>query len=401
MQYLIPQHKLPSIVALLALGSTSALAETRAHWEFQAGLSGRRIGSTTFSSDISALPTGGQPFVSSGPTLPAGVGSDTVYSDHAYDDGFVNISDPATSISGLTSNWGYNDASQVQNDTLVFTATGGTYSEATSDTTQSASTGYNSGSETDIAPYIELSRYWHREDNPGTEVGVILNFSWMKNQASSPLRAFSQTDYTLTNYDITVVDTYDLNGVVPPIALPYDGSVVPNGPLIGNIPSNRQIMQSPGSIETASDINELREHLDFDMQTLSLGVAIRKIRNAQDEAQDGEPGGRARQLSGQLEGGITLNRYDLEWNQQQSVSRTVNSTTTTTLIEQQDRDIGLKFGAYAAASANLGLNEKGTRYLSLTSRYDWAGNESVGNESGSAEIDLSGWSIALGIGFLF
>lgn len=134
-----------------------------------------------------------------------------------YDDGYVRV-DSGGIGSGGTWNWGYQNASQVSGDTLVFhsdqLATVPLEAEQDSD---------------DIRPGIEviyqrvfgkffLGGHWGFEGSIGyTDLDIEDN---------------SSANGVLTH----ITDTYDLNGVVPPTA-PYNGTFDGPGPILSTIPT--------------------------------------------------------------------------------------------------------------------------------------------------------------------
>lgn len=137
--------------------------------------------------------------------------------DHGYDDGYVNV-DSGGNADGRTWNWGYQNASQIQGDTIQF------HSE------QLATVPLNVQEDSDDFQYgFELT--YQRV------VGsFFLSGRWGLEGALSytdlDLESRRNAGGTLTH----VTDTYQLGGVIPPTA-PYNGSPAGPGPLLGATPT--------------------------------------------------------------------------------------------------------------------------------------------------------------------
>ena len=208
-------------------------APAAGRWTFSAGPLWRQLGDVRFSTGTtpSAIPPvfGGNTF-----TPPPGIGTLGGYADRSYDDGFVNIG-AATAGTGLTTNWGHNSDAQVQGGNLVYSRAGGVRREVFA-ASGVALAGWSDDADTEVGPYLELSYAIPVRD--GLTIGAGVNFSMINLGAGrAGLSTFSQTQ-TLNVYDVTAIDSYALNGVVPPLA-PYAGSYAGPGPLINNIPSSR------------------------------------------------------------------------------------------------------------------------------------------------------------------
>lgn len=150
-------------------------------------------------------------------------GSTNGLSPHVYDNGYA-LTDASGNAQGLTSYWGYQNAGQVQNGTLVMNATEPTLGAGPQDL------------------------------NGDPQHGFQLNYNrqlWRNGQVRWGLEAgFGFTDLTIRDNQVvagdytTTTDAYTLppvpgGGVVTPPPPPYHGpfSSPPGSPLIGDAPS--------------------------------------------------------------------------------------------------------------------------------------------------------------------
>jgi hypothetical protein len=139
--------------------------------------------------------------------------------NHRYSDGFVNV-DSSGDQGGVTWNWGYQHASQVQDGDLLMHASGA-----------EGGSQLASGERSDD-PYLGLDFSYVRDlgHYKWGQWGVKIAFGY------TPIDV-RDTDPMHANTE-TITDTYALNGVVPPLA-PYTGSSSGPGPVIGSEPISR------------------------------------------------------------------------------------------------------------------------------------------------------------------
>ena len=138
--------------------------------------------------------------------------------DHTYDDGYVRL-DSSGNASGLTWNWGYQNASQVVGDTMQFHA-------------RQPQTGFGPSSQrAGDDPQYGLELTYQRV------IGTIFSSAHWGLEG-----AFGYTDLNLraqrsgVGSSALITDSFPLNGVLPPGA-GYNGTFAGPGALLGDIPT--------------------------------------------------------------------------------------------------------------------------------------------------------------------
>lgn len=184
-----------------------------------------------------------------------------------YKDGFV-FADEGTAVDGTTWWWGYEDAAQVQGDSLMLHAEAD-YPEAFS---SSRSGAYDESFENEggTGPVLELGADWQIQ--PGLLAGADFTFSFMEADVAGGGTLFTGRRESFVRR-ATLSDTYALQGVVPPHA-PYAGSRGGPGPVIDNIPSRRDRREHvteprETTLQSAADLS-----LSLDVYNLSLGPSF-------------------------------------------------------------------------------------------------------------------------------
>ncbi|MGO8929778.1 MAG: hypothetical protein ACLQU3_23170 [Limisphaerales bacterium] len=160
--------------------------------------------------------------------------------NRAYNDGFVNV-DSSGNAGNLTWNWAYQHPSQVVGDTL-----------------QMHSASVSGGSQND-------------DPNLGFEVSYVRDLgheSWGRWGLKA---AFGYTEMDSSTGVQAITDTYQLNGVMPPIA-PYAGSFSGPGVVIGSIPA-RSIEPGNWSLDATLYDFRLGPTVDLDI-TKRLSVEL-------------------------------------------------------------------------------------------------------------------------------
>ncbi|MDB6037877.1 MAG: hypothetical protein JWM99_1718 [Verrucomicrobiales bacterium] len=188
------------------------------------------------------------------PLLPPGV----------YNDGYV-LADNGGTASGKTWNWGYNASSQIAGTDLTthrFDAVPavGDHDLAMGNPALGGEVvgGYQ------FSPFKFLSR----PARPGFEMG----YGYSRSSQNMDFGAIGTTTYT--------VDTYSINGIVPPLA-PYAGTSVGPGPLIDLNKNNQSVVSSAastlfqGRLETTLQSLKIGPSLDFDItRRFSAGIGL-------------------------------------------------------------------------------------------------------------------------------
>jgi len=172
--------------------------------------------------------------------------------NHEYDDGYVRVDSTHNGL-GLTWNWGFDSASQVQGDNLLLSST----RTVASGSAREGANDFQHGIEATYAR--ELGTF--RKARWGFEGAFNFMNVNMRNNASVPVSVTRLTD------------TYALDGVIPfdPITSqnPYQGTFMGPGPLIADAPIQRteQVVPS-GAIATGS------RRLDANLFGLRIGPYI-------------------------------------------------------------------------------------------------------------------------------
>ena len=350
------------------------------HWEVHAGFGIRQSFDLNIRSSSRDLLGGSYSSAAATSALYAGVGSANAEADRLYDDGFVNIG----SRYNLTTNWGYDNASQVAkasrpwnpsqpwdspgNQSLYMTRTG-----------QMGMAGFDSGTDTDEAlfPYIEARRWWDCDkDSFWTEKGFVASWSWIPTDGG--------LTESLAMQRTRVVDEYYLYGVLPPAA-PYSGPVRPPGPLLDNIPHDRVEGSAVAGVTGTTHAD-----VDLDLHTLSFGGIWRY-------APKEDRGGfdRMRLYGLDLQAGVSVNFVRLEMDSQTTV---VDRGTVIGSYSDHGSESKILPGLFLSVGATFDIGEKEEWMLFTQGRYDYAGDIDVQTGLSSAEVDLEGFSWTIGIG---
>jgi hypothetical protein len=152
--------------------------------------------------------------------------------DHVYDDGFNRV-DGSGNAGGLTTFWGYQNASQLPgNDTVVMNSS------------TAAATGASRNLDGDPQHGFELS-YNHEIGRLDHNIrwGIEAAFNWT---------SFTFGDARSFNTDVTTIsDAYALNGIIPPLP-PFSGTAAGPGPLIGDTPTRTTALVPGGGATSGS-----------------------------------------------------------------------------------------------------------------------------------------------------
>jgi hypothetical protein len=309
-------------------------------WEFtlSAGPAVRTLGQLKINSGYRS---GGFPLTSlvgsDSLTLPP-VGDTTGYADREYDDGYVR-QDAGTSLDGTTWYWGYDNASQVQGDELVYHATG--FQSIRGDLSSAPNAGPASKDTLDgVAPHLQFDARSPYSLGP-FRIGFSAGLDFMKADQSLAFSNFSATQ-TREDYRLDYEDRYDLQGVIPPQA-PYAGTIGGPGPLIDNLPVIRTITPVLLGTDTATFGNQVHSSFEVEALSFTLGPTLSMKQGPLEFA---------------FSGGVIVNLYD--WSARQS--ETLNATSAagaTRIASWQESDSGTKVrpGLYAQADLGYALSE--------------------------------------------
>ncbi len=321
---------------------------------------------------------------SGGLALPSFVGADSLTTpaigetdlpfDRQYNDGFVR-QDPGTAGDGSTWNWGYDNASQVQNGELVYQATG--FQSIRGDSLSAPATGPSPRRDLEgIAPHLQFDARSPHRIGP-FRVGFTAGLDFVKTDRSLRFSNFS-AGQTRDDYRLDYEDRYDLAGVIPPLA-PYQGSFGGPGPIISNLPAARAMTPVLIGTDTADFSNAVSSSIDLNALSLNLGPTLGLQRGRFDFA---------------MSAGFTFNIYDWEARQDESLNVTTPAGTAE-IARWSESDHGVKFrpGVYLQGQAGCALTE--TIGLSGFLRLDAAKSFRVGAGPTTYEVDPYGVTAGL------
>lgn len=298
-----------------------------------------------------------------------------------YSDGYVL---PDITGSGTqTWNWGYNNASQVQGNSLVF-------SGSSSSLTQSTSlSDHDSGWSDDLDGVgVEL-----RAETPALfqwrqfTVSASIGYSFVRDDADDTREAF-RAQRTTWLQESSVRDVYDISAIAPIPGAPYQGTFNGPGPVISLSPQSSSGGGSGDREKLSEDVysSSVQQSLDIDLHTLSFGPKVSAI------------AGRVRILGGL---GLALNiaDYDADYEERLTVQR--GRARERLLYEWHDSNSGTEVvpGFYLETMAEVLLAPHWVGYIS--GRYDWAGSVNGTLGPSAFAVDLSGWTLGLGVIYRF
>lgn len=307
-------------------------------------------------------------------------GSALDFANRTYDDGFVAI-DPGTIASGdgLTWYWGYANAGQYNAaaDSLTFTRSGLRVI--------SAQTLRNQAVSQDDEPEawgfeFTVGRQWASFQKANLEIQA--GIAWLGNLDSR----FTATPYVeqITDRSYSIVDTYQLDGVVPPDP-PYVGTYDGPGPLIPNRPTSRSEVVTASSAWNAENL--VRLDLNATFQQVWIGPRI-----------VGLAGDQIRVFCVPF---VSLTRLDARWTRDESFETVAANGRRTTLARWHDRktDEELLLGIGIRVGAQMPIGRKWFCELVANAETVETAETQVGPQTVS--LDLSGYGAALQIGRFF
>lgn len=338
------------------------------HWRFSGGAAWRSLGDISWDSgapfsSLLQIPAIGTA-VSPDPLL---AGPANTFADRTYNDGFVRISPPTTGT-GETWNWGYDNGSQVAGGSLSYHGPAGNSVEIINDQTISSRMWGSSDTES-FSPYLAAD--YMLELTPSLAAGPQFSFMFMSFDAGNTGSNFSafQERREFTN---TLTDTYDLRGVIPPQA-PYAGTSAGPGPLIANLPANRDFTSTQIAGERLDYTNSISENLDVNLSTLSLGGQMEWHRGSWS----------VRGGAGVAVNIASADAHRVETLRQLSgpvIQRWENSSSNTRALP----------GLYLSLEAALAISDNVS--LSLFGRHDWSKDLRGSAGPSTYEVDLDGWT---------
>ena len=333
-------------------------------WQFTAGAQWRQIGRLNFRN--------GDSRASSFLSLP----QRSLYEEDEegyYTNGYV-LQDSANS--GQTWNWGYDDASQLQGDTLSFSGVTNRFDEAVE--VERMNTDWSDDLAA-VGGFAELESpvLWRGKRFAVSAVG---NYSFVQDSSSNKATAFKAT-HEINEVNEFYTDAYDVSnlGVVPGAG--HQGTFHGPGPLLNMNPQRlNEHKKSFHSYESFA--SELEQEFDLKLHTLSLGprVAMNLGR-----------------IQAQVGLGFAGNVADWEARSKETLIADGNNVIRT----WEDRNGGTAFlpGAYG----ELGLRWEFVRNWSInaTARYDYAKSLEADVGAAAVDLDLKGVTGRVGVGWNF
>jgi hypothetical protein len=349
-------------------------------WTLGAGVSWRNIGEIGFRTGISDFIIPGL-FQPSSIPVP-GIGPAEGPAARIYDNGFVRPDARAA----RTTDYGYSELGQIQGDTLSFTASGGENQEVARSSTL-AETGWNEDADQVSAPYLKLS--YQGDLGNGWTAGPSINVSFAKiNGSRRGLNTISAREQ-MDTFDITATDTYDISGLDLPREAPYTGApnivapLVPNQPVAGS----RLFTPTLRTSDVALWNDTIEESLDLNTWSLAFGAeASYRFDN---------------RFYASVGAGLALNAASWKATRSNQLLQQINNGDPVVIDSSSADNIGssILWGFYLQASAGYQLNESWSLEVNL--RHDHTEDLS-GSVGGSLfDVDLSGFSAGLGLGYSF
>lgn len=357
----------------------SAPAAARDHFQVSAGWMWREIGGVRFLSGSRSRTLLLPSLFGTAQLHDPGIGPAARFADRVYSDGYVGV-DQGTANDGNTSLWGYENAGQVAGDSLRFHGSG---------TRQDVSRGRDAqpggdweGDEGGNAPVVQFD--WWRQVSSRFSAGAQFQWSLLQldgSQNSSDFSAWQRRE----SFGRSFTDVYDLHGIIAPQA-PYSGAGLGLGPLLDNIPSAREFHESASGSDRAVYFNDIRQSLDLNVNTLSLGPTFAC---------------RTDRLSLQASAGFSLNIASWDAAQRETLYLSRNGGSATVVKEWRDHSSGTDLlpGFYLQSGATCQI----TPSISITGfgRYEWS-DELEGSVGPSTfQADLTGWSAGVMVGYRF
>jgi hypothetical protein len=363
-------------MGILVLCSVSAWADDNLwEWRASAGIAQRSIGDVSFRvagySDAIMF----SPQTALGRKGPyADVGALDSHGDREYDDGYVR-QDPFTAEYGDTWNWGYEQSSQVNGDSLLFHAADGTDKSFSRSRQITAGDWAKDGGD-ELAPSILLEAL--RVVKPYAKAGVQIGFLPVSFSVDENVGTMSEIQ-KWKKYAYQITDVYNLGGAVPPPA-PYSGTYDGPGFIISNQPASRVVSRTLIGSGSFNAYNEVYNSLDLDLFTVNLGPVL-------------EIHGERVFLS--FGAGPSLNVIQTEAIHEERLYTQQNRETPE--LVQSWRDCENETTVEAGVYVQAGVGAKLTQHLGLQlyGRYDWLNDVDGSVGPSSFSVDPSGHSIGL------
>ena len=311
--------------------------------------------------------------------LPA-IGTPGVIGDRLYNDGFVNL-DGTSSTDGDTWYWGYDSASQVSGNNLLFSATG---SRSAYQESRNFSGNINDHDSLEaLTPQIDFLLAPPSSNSLPFD-GLLISFWAFSDDSNNRFSNFT-ANQTRDDFSLDFSDTYDVSAITPVIGAPYTGSAGGPGPIISNLPTDRTRDDVLIGSDSADFTNTISTSLDLEGYSLAVGPTWQ--------------GGFGTNWIWQASAGVTFNLF--KWNARETevLSYSLNGAPPVEFNRWQDSKSGSDF--------RLGLYAKGEVIHQLTD--DWFAKgylqleiaDSIDIDVGNSQYEFKPRGYALSIGHNF
>lgn len=370
------------LIATLAMSGWASAGEPRLEpmrpqsagssggWRISAGYIHRQLGDVRFqtgsySQDVLLRSMVGSPFRRN-----SGAGAPNAPDLRFYDDGFVRP-DSSGSVDGLTWFWGYDSASQVGGDSIVFRDSSARQRKVWSSSSYQSNTWGDQIEEGGPLLNLEYQFPLAHSLKAGLGVGVSM-IEWGGSNQTSTFRAGQLGIERQT----IVTDAFGLGGAIPPLA-PYEGSLIGPGILLDAIPSDRAVATRETDRVRYDFFNRVNEELELDLYTLSPGFNL--------EWQKGR-------VFASAGAGVAINIVDWEASYDETLYVSKNGGKARAARTWSERSGGtdVLWGAYIQAAVGVELTER----LSVQgfARYDWSESFEASVGPSDFSVDLEGVS---------
>lgn len=314
-------------------------------------------------------------------SLPA-IGLPNSPDDRLYDNGFVN-QDRATGVNGDTWFWGYESSGQVVGNTLSFNATGSRSSYRES---RLFTGGVNEFDRLrSFSPQVDLVLRKPRSLNlPFDE--LLVSFWHFGNDFSTDFSNFS-INQNRDDFRLDFVDRYDVGRIQPVIGAPYWGSLNGPGPLLANIPGNREREDVLVGGATANLTNAISTSVDLNGYSLAVGPTM--------------TGRISDQWHWRASGGITLNVFQWSARETETLGLSLDGASATVYREWRDHNSGTEFRPGLFFKGDL-IRELSDRWFVQASvQAEVAGSIDMTVGESTYEFEPRGYSLGLSFGCQF
>lgn len=342
-------------------------APALAGWTLGAGVIWRQMGEVSFSDGHHAGVK----------HLPASTERSTGSGGGGYSDGYV-LGD-STGSATQTWNWGYNNASQVQGNTLVFSGSSSSLTQSTSLSSQDSGWSDNlDGVGVELRAETPALLKWRQ-----FTLSAAMGYSFVRDETEGSREAFG-AERTTWLQQSSVRDVYDITAIAPIPGAPHQGTFNGPGPVLNKTPISSSGGGSGAREKLYDDVysSTVRQSLEIRLHTLSFGPDVSMV------------AGPVR-LQGGLGLALNIADYEAEYSERLTVQR--GEARQRLLREWNDSNSGTEVipGFYLEAQAELPLSPHWSAYVA--GRYDWAGSVDGRLGPSSFDINLSGWTASAGV----